>query len=424
MWRSPADLSPVNVVLIFDDEYVDYSRRLIEANETIIGAYKISLVELMEKITSLSADLFFFRIQQDSADGTIPFKQAQRALESISVMIRAAATTVASPSHSHQGRRPAEVDHFITEDLRLGHTKRGSFIVTAAARLEHVDAAVASEVPSNGDAEDLQEPEGLKKDVDVAPLSPESDGKHVIPPFGRRVMATFSRGLEAAKGVAMDTEPVGSAIARGLSLELVEALERISNEEGLQTIEVSFDWSEAVPAPVGVPQIVTFDRPTLERIPRVSETLQTREQPRQVTLQGPVTALSRNLADEEAAESGEVTVMADIDGRIRKVLVDLEGEAHQFAIRAYRDKFPIVVSGELVKRRSWRLDGHVEMDVEAARLMTARTTPMNRVNPAFRPIESEDHPPEEVTSEPSIEASRPKEIESPSSSEEDPPGRP
>ena len=395
VWRSPSDLPPLTITLIFDDEYADYSKRLIEANDAITHAYRISLVELMERITGLSADLFFFRIQQESVDGTISFKQAQRALESIAVMVRAAATTVVSPSHSHRGRRPAEVDQFIAEDLRLGHTKRGSFVVTAAARLEHVQVSAVSEPSSSDEGE--QEDEA---DEGVALAPPEADVGHgdaVIPPFGRRVMTTFSRGLEAAKAVAMDTESVGTAVERGLSLELAEALERVSSEEGLQTIEVSFDWSEAVPRPVEVPQIVTFDRPTLEQLPRVSETLQIREEPRQVTLTGPVTALSRNLADEEAAESGEVTVLAEIGGRVRKVLVDLEGEAHQYAIRAYRDRFPIIVSGELVKRRSWRLEGHVEMDVEAARLMMARTSSLNHPSQAVdtpaKAIDPPKHPP-------------------------------
>ncbi|MBX8689180.1 hypothetical protein GO011_17235 [Mycobacterium sp. 20091114027_K0903767] len=351
VWRSPSDIDPMSITLVFDDEYVDYQRRLTEANMSITKLYSLSRIDLAEKITALSADLFFFRIQQESKDGTIPFKQAQRALDSIATMIRAAATTVASPNHSHKGRRPAEVDHFISEDLRLGHTKRGSFVVTAAARFDN----------------DELEPEPKDK------ASSNGHSSDPIRPFGRRVMTTFSRSLAAAKAVAVDETAVSSAVEQGLSLELAEALERISNEEGLQTIEVSFDWSDAFPAPPDdVPTTVTFDRPILDSLPHVTERLQIREPAKQVKVLGEVVALARNIADEEAAESGEVTVAGEVDGRFRRVLVTLEGAAHEYAIRAYRERFPVIVTGELVKRRSWRLEGFVSMDLEAAELMATR----------------------------------------------------
>jgi hypothetical protein len=291
----------------------------------------------------------------------------------------------ASPSHSHRGRRPAEVDEFLVEGLRLGHTKRGSFVVTAAARFDRADIA---------DGAAAEQGQITSESVDSSG-EPEADsGVDVyMPPFARRVMTTFSRGLEAARAVATDTEPVLTAIENGLSLELAEALEKISNEEGLQTIEVSFDWSDAVPAPPkSVPETIRFDRRVLDSLPRVTEQLQVRQQPVQVTLMGQVTALSRNLADEEVAESGEVTVFGEVEGHARKVLVILEGEAHEYAIRAYRDRFPIVVSGEIVKRRSWHLEGHVEMDLETARLMANRSVPSSPTQNAIEPPPAEGSP--------------------------------
>lgn len=347
IWRPPQDLKSLAVTLLFDDEYVDYTARLHEANDIIMRAYHMGSIELSEKITSLSADLFFFRIVQDSRDGTIPFKQAQRALESIATMVRAAATTAVNPNHSHRGRRPSEVDQFIAEDLRLGHTKKGSFVVTAAARFDPEEIA----------------PAPMQTNV------PVSAGPS---PFSRRVMTVFSRGLEAARAMAVDEESVLGAVEQGLSLELAEALERISDEVGLQTIEVSFDWSEAVPKSTSTPELVRFDRAALDSLPRVTEQLQERRVPEVVEVIGQVTGLSRRGADDDTAASGEVTITGELGGQVRKVVVELDGEAHEYAIRAYRERFPIIVSGELVKRRSWRLEGYVAMDVEAARLMATR----------------------------------------------------
>lgn len=380
IWRSSTDRH-TTVTLVFDHEYADYGRRLAEANDTIARSYKLTLAELAEQITALTSDLFFLRIQQDSRDGTISFKQAQRALDSIATMVRAAATSVASPTHSHQGKRPAQVNDFLAEDLRLGHTKQGSFVVTAAARLDHSEPNIKAE--SGSEAVDATPGTEI-----VSVADPDQ-----IQPFGRRVMTMFSRSLEAARKLAIDEETVLSAVEKGLSLELAEALEGFSKEEGLQTLEVSFDWSESVPAPpADVPAVIKFERPILDSLPQVTEQLQARQMPETVTLTGPVRVLSRKDSENEEVESGEVTVVAEINGRMRKVLVNLEGQAHEYAIRAYRDKFPITVSGELVKRRSWQLEGYVTMDLEAAKFLADRTTVNNqarRTVPPNRPVEPE-----------------------------------
>lgn len=115
-----------------------------------------------------------------------------------------------------------------------------------------------------------------------------------------------------------------------------------------------------------------FDRAALDSLPRVTEQLQERRVPEVVEVIGQVTGLSRRGADDDTAASGEVTITGELGGQVRKVVVELDGEAHEYAIRAYRERFPIIVSGELVKRRSWRLEGYVAMDVEAARLMATR----------------------------------------------------
>ncbi|OZF39940.1 hypothetical protein CH296_01140 [Rhodococcus sp. 14-2496-1d] len=348
IWKAPEDVPATAVTLIFDDEYFDYETRLFEANQAIRKVYELTSVALAEKVAALSADLFFFRISQFSRDGTIPFRQAQRALDGIATMVKAAATTTSNPNHSHQGRRPAEVESFIADKLRLGHTKKGSFVVTAVARFD--DETPNTEVKA-----------GSKNDE--------------ILPYGRRVMTTLARGLDAVRGVASGGEPIGSAVERGVSLELVEALEKITDEEGLQTIEVSFDWSPSVIQSVEnpLPNIVTFEQEQILALPQVAEQLTTRKMPTVVEIVGPVLALSRAVNGGEPEESGAVTVLGEVDGQMRKIVVELEGREHDWAIRAYRERFPIILSGELVKRGSWRLEGYVTLDIESARYLASRS---------------------------------------------------
>ena len=71
------------------------------------------------------------------------------------------------------------------------------------------------------------------------------------------------------------------------------------------------------------------------------------------------------LSDDEAAS---VIISAEIRARRRNVHLTLTGRRHDLAIQAYRLKLPIVVTGDLTfTRRTWRLEGNVELD-EAALL--------------------------------------------------------
>ncbi|WP_280293252.1 hypothetical protein [Nocardia abscessus] len=53
-------------------------------------------------------------------------------------MMKAAATTADDPTHSQRGRRSAVVTNFLEDDIRLGHTKRGSFVFTVVTRLGEI----------------------------------------------------------------------------------------------------------------------------------------------------------------------------------------------------------------------------------------------------------------------------------------------
>lgn len=355
VWRAPSDLElhPPVVIVPVDSEYVDYIDRLEEANRVLRRAYHLSEADLAEKITALNADLFFIRIDQDSLDGTISFAQARRALDNIATMVKAAATTASSPQHSHRGRRPSEVEEFLADDLRLGHTKKGSFVVTAAARL---------------DWEEPETPPSLRATEQLASASEgnSQDAASEIVPFGRRVMVALSHGLNAARLAASTSEsamPIGEAVESGLSLEMAEALERIVSEDGLKSISVSFDWSESVETlRDDTPDVIEFTRDVIDEIPRVTEKLQLKVAPTAVELLGEVTELSRPVGDEKSTIGGSVVIYALIDDRRRKVRVPLNAGDYDLAVRAHLARIPITVSGDLVKKRSWELGGFVVLE--------------------------------------------------------------
>ncbi|MFE2476426.1 hypothetical protein [Streptomyces sp. NPDC059389] len=320
-------------------DYVDFQQRFQETLESLGYIHDWGAQELHEHIIGTRADLFFVRLDQAMTDGTIPFHQAEKTIEALYKMMRAAATTAASPSHPHRGRLPAGVSEFLDEDVRLGHTRRGSFVFTIVTRL--------------GDA---------------GPAAPQESAEsidHTAERFPRRVMETLARGLEATERLTRqwDSQSMESPENQGVSASLIESLEDMSAPH-LRSLDLSFEWAAAAPRPdVGLATIV-LDRDVMAELPRVRERLVRREEPpRQETLVGLVNGLSRDDASDSDAETASVVVVADVNGRSRKVHMTLSGVDHTWAVVAYQRKLPFTVSGMLsFERRAWRLGGDLVVD--------------------------------------------------------------
>ncbi|MEH0513389.1 hypothetical protein QBC31_22195 [Streptomyces sp. B21-079] len=317
-------------------DFEDFTPRFVDALESLGHIHDWDAGQLLERVIATRADLFFVRLDQEMMDGTIPFQQAEKTLQALLKMMKAAATTAADPYHSHRGRRPAAVNDFLDEDVRLGHTKRGSFVFTIVSRL--------------GDA---------------GP-QPIDGREQPTMPFSRQVMETLARGLETTKRLTQtwDQEAFESPSRLGLSAGLVESLEEMSQPEYLRSLDLSFEWAAAERKPdVGLATIV-LNRDLLAELPSVREQLVRSEEPvRRETLMGPVKSLVRDESTPSEEEAGTAIVVAEINGRTLRVHVPLVGEDHGWAIMAYEQRLPFTVTGDLsYERRAWRLAGHIEVD--------------------------------------------------------------
>lgn len=292
--------------------------------------------------------MFFVRMQQETTDGTIPFGQATEMMNSIQRMVRAAATTTANPRHSHRGRRPSEVKEFMDDSLRFGHTKRGSFIITVASRLplDSVGATVSEDHP------------------EVRASQAESSEADHLPPFERRVIRTLAAGLEATKKMSIDPEALDDEKlnAAGVSLELVQAVLDIANREGLQQVDMDFEWASLAGDDPDVER-VTFASAELPKIAEFRDRLVRQEPVPDVTLMGRVAELSRQDVG-NGQEETVITLEADLLGRMRKVRVPLIASDYSWAIFAHQERLPFTVSGTPKKARSWELSGIVKADLD------------------------------------------------------------
>ncbi|MGR6921118.1 hypothetical protein ACU635_43340 [[Actinomadura] parvosata] len=346
IWRLPAHGSrPARIMLPLATDYVDFRERFYDALKAIRIVNDWDAEKLYEHIIATRSDLLYIRLDQTMVDGTIPVRQAEATIRSIYQMVKAAATTTADPSHSHRGRRSAAVNEFLDEDVRLGHTKRGSFIFTVVAR------------------HDDEQPRDLG--AEAAPVTERR-------PFQRQVMETLARGLQTAHHLArgQSREALTEPAAWGLSANLVGALEELTQPKGLRAVDMSFEWAASEAAPEVGTEPIHLDYDVFPELSRVRERLVRQEEPpRRETVVGPVKSLSwEEGGDQPEEEAGEVVVYGDIAGRMRNVHVLLIGEDHEWAIRAYRSKIPLRVTGDLVyERRAWWLRGDIALDTSFLR---------------------------------------------------------
>ncbi|MFD7117251.1 hypothetical protein ACFWAA_09390 [Streptomyces sp. NPDC059922] len=348
-YRSASLATAPRVMVPLATDFADFTPRFVDALESLGHIHDWDATQLLDHIIATRADLFFVRLDQEMIDGTIPFQQAEKTLQAILKLVKSAATTAADPHHPHKGRRPAPVNEYMEEDVRLGHTKRGSFVFTVVSRLGETD-------PQSIDG---QEQPAMA--------------------FPRHVMETLARGLESTKRLtkSWDQEALSSPSSLGLSAGLVESLEEMSQPQHLRTLDFSFEWAAAERRPdVGLATI-TLDRDTIGELPRVREQLVRREEPvRRERLAGLVKSLIRDDSMPDSEEAGTAIIAAEVNRKTLRVHVPLTGEDHNWAIMAYERQLPFTVTGDLsYERRAWRLTGRIEVDPSFLRHLSGPDNP-------------------------------------------------
>ena len=346
VWRLPGAEGDLRgrIMLPLATDYADFPQRFRDTLFSLGHINHWDPAELYEHVVATHADLFFVRLDQAMVDGTIPFQQAEQTLQALYKMLRAAATTTADPTHSHLGRRPHVVTEFLDEDVRLGHTKHGSFVFTVVTRLNNAAPPPIQQVDEPSDTRQVEQ----------------------VAPFPRRVMETLARGLQATEQLARHWDPAmfENPGGLGLSAGLVESLEDMTQHPSLRSLELSFEWAAAVPSQSASIPPMTLDREVIGELPRVREYLVRREEPpRRETLVGLVKSFARDDYPSDDLDTASVTLLAEVNGKPRSVHMTLSQDDHWWAVFAYLRKLPFTVTGDLAyERRAWRLTGGVEVD--------------------------------------------------------------
>ncbi len=359
LWEAPDHLG--NLLLPLDATYVDYATRMNEALSQLCSIHDWDAMQLATHVAGARSDFLYIRADQYSPDGSIPLSQAEALLSGASRMLYAAACSAVRPRANFSGRRPDVAREFFNE-VRMGHTQRGSFVITILTRLGASDAGPSADGEDSASA-------GGPTDLDTSNAPQlDADGHSqtsAVVPFERQVMATLATGVAAARSLALGSHDgtLEDAIERGVSSELVSAIEAMTDYQGLRSLDLSFDWAPSEQSSIpDVDSVIRIDRDVLPGLPELAERLARKSPTPEPNAQvfGRVTRLERGVEDDE----GTVTIHGTMDGvsGARTVRIAVTGKLYNAAIRAHRNRTPVVAEGTLTRQSNgWWLTGDVTL---------------------------------------------------------------
>jgi hypothetical protein len=321
-WRRTDERSgeDVEVVCLRDPTFRDYAERTSEMLGTVSSLEQRSPSEVYESIASVSFDVAEMHIERsDANDGFIPLKAGAHAFQGALKMYAAAAAAEIERKAHFGNLLTGQTSKFVSDSVRLGQTKLGSYVITVATRL-----------PSTIRQSKL----ALKPPVDD--------------PFERRVMRRLATALGAARDAAIrDSEEAFQAgVQHGVSADLCDAVSKMAEGEGFVELNISLRWSWLRPEP---PLAVSFGPELVRNLRAGGAHLRFRKPMTNFHLVGQVIRLEHFPHE----ENGTIGVLGFVGlGEPEDVAVTLNDADYKVAVEAHQTGVPVVCVGEL--KRDYR----------------------------------------------------------------------
>ncbi|MFE2846190.1 hypothetical protein ACFXKS_22000 [Streptomyces scopuliridis] len=321
LWSLPGPADEV-VLVPMKPGAPDFAKRARILVQDLARVEFAEIQTVHDAIATVYNDVTDLRASHPSmSDGSIPLQSGYELFVSAKrLRVASAAATIRRQGHFRNFPTRARDQ---ARDVRLGQTRRGSYIVPIISQ-----ARSPEDVYSPGqDHIDVQIEETL---------------------FDRRVTATMSRALgvlEDMAGAGHEPTPseINDSIGEGVSYELCQALAKVVNTESVNSLDVAFNWSRVAAPPPGTPAHVEFNRDAIEIVDLVSEQLKTKIYTREHLIYGVVTDLSRHPDD----DTGRVGVQTLIQRRSRTVWMDLPDREYHTAVHCHDAGIPVRVRGTL-----------------------------------------------------------------------------
>jgi hypothetical protein len=259
--------------------------------------------------------------------GSIPLSAGTALVGSAYTLVRAAATTAQKLQGDIRGNFSKRGDE-IASEARLGHTEEGSFIVPVLVPLTPHDESSAS---------DSRLPAFIGE-------------RELYEPMERRVTRTLADALQALQQHVVEPardvtrQALNPFVLAGGSREMVVALQRVLEQEAVGSLEASFTWAPAVPAPVTAPaQPVRIEAEAGELLGKAAKLLRQERYTAPQALSGPIIGIWHEVD----APTGEIVIQAVHRGRERDIRVLVRAETIDQATSWMREKQVILVQGRV-----------------------------------------------------------------------------
>jgi hypothetical protein len=339
VWISPSR-GDADVFVPRHPEFADYARRILDLVRTLSELEERPGSAVVRDLVLVAADVIRFRLPSTAADQSIPLDDALQLFQKARDALRAAGWAASStqPRAFYLTNPPQKVAIFL-EQVRMGHTEPGSFVLPVISPLGTIEAGPA-EVVDRSD-----------------------------PPFGRSVTRRFaeslgalSRSVAAAK-VDDDLSPFRKSIKDGVSADLCYAVGAIAEVGRAHapaepaSVAISFSWSTARPIDdASVPRSLVLSRADAAILQDAGQYLRSLSPRPMATITGRVVRLERR--DDEAA--GQVGIHGEIAGETRTVTVTLKPTDYARAIHAHELGVEVSCSGVLERSTHSRLEEPIE----------------------------------------------------------------
>lgn len=287
----------------------DYARVVSMVIEIFAKVADVDELTLYRDLAMADRDVVRVRAVDGDASGSVAVNDGIDLISGARDMILAAACSLQGPQSLYRAGATREARDYLSR-VRLGQTEQGSFAITL--------------------------------------LSP------VISPLERQVTRRLADALAATreateKTVGGDAGAFSAAVARGVSVNLCEALVKLI--EPFPTLDISLVWARTHPMNTArnVVRFAAHDAPILRQVAR---SFREREPRPDICLFGVVQRLKRYETDSE----GTIALRASINGQNQEVVAVLKQSDYERAIWAHKTKSPLVMEGDLERTgQRWRL---------------------------------------------------------------------
>lgn len=265
----------------------------------------------------------------DRMSSSLSLNTATRLIEKArQTLIVGASVASSDKNRAYFGSRKPDAALSFINDVRLGQTERGSYIVKVISPL----------------------PKELSNKQTTIPSIPE------IPPFQRQAVERTFIGLNSLKEVLTEThkrgefffDPFYERISDGVNADLCEALLGKGENRDNSPLNFSVSWSPAFVLNIkeSIPIKITFEPKHYDYIEEAAKEFRKKE-PEEVVFSGYVVELYK----EHENGDGDITIATHLDDRRRKIRMTLSSNDYKLATKAHDKWIEVKVKGILVERR-------------------------------------------------------------------------